>query len=155
MLLSWRKCRRIRGERWKRFIKLFSPSSCQSVAVPGRAHSSSAPAMFPKCLEVCCQPLSLMVLTARSGALRATPVLCAAAWSPFLLRYPLCEHHKQPLLKEVLSSTNLAATLVKESSLGQLCCSLGRSPQCLSHALQTSHSQACRNSLLMLESNDL
>lgn len=97
-----------RGERWKRFIKLVSPSSCQSVAVPGRAHSGSAPAVFPKCLVMCCQPLSLRMFTASTfpGQEHLEPPLLCSAWSPSLLIIPLSEHHKQLLLKEVVSSTN-------------------------------------------------
>lgn len=73
-----------REERWKRFIKLVSPSSCQSVAVPGRAHSSSAPAMFFKCLVMCCQPLSLTMFTASTfpGQEHSEPLLLCSALLP-------------------------------------------------------------------------
>lgn len=97
------------GERW--FIKLVGPSSCQSVAVPGRAHFGSAPATFPKCLVMCCQPLSLRTFTASTfpGQEHSEPLLLRSAPLPdhhSASHLPLCERHKQLLLKEVLSSTN-------------------------------------------------
>lgn len=63
-----------RVERWKRFIKLVGPSSCQSLAVRTVNTLGSAPAMFSECLVMCCWPLPLRVCHSQhhpmSGALR-------------------------------------------------------------------------------------
>ena len=106
MLLSWRKCHRITEERDGRGL------SNRSVHLPANwgqfptMHTpSSAPAMFSKCLTMCCQRLPLRALHSRhhpvSGALSwprtlhlRSMLLADHCSSSFI---PVCKRHKHTL----------------------------------------------------------